>query len=398
MASPSPAGASPLEGVREHDLTQVVSGPICGRALADLGADVIKIESPAGDVSRTVDPAVGGKSLYFTHLNAGKRDVCIDVRTAPGADLVARLAERSDVLLENFRPGALARRGLGATDLMDRNPRLVYCSVSGWGQHGPWAQRRAYAPLVHAEAGRMELASRLRGTPPQQEVHVHGDVYPGLVAVSAVLAALYQREHTGRGQHLDIAMAEVLVYTDEWSSTDLAGYPPERSFDIWTHPVATVADGTGVALVGNPARQFDQWVDALSEAPIARHGSDDAALAIVRELVAAVADFATLEARLEHHPMLVAELRSVAELAATPWAREREVFAEIEPGARVAAAPFRSAHAHIGVRGPAPRKGQHTRATLAELLGLGDPALDALEATGAIVQHRERQDTVNITP
>jgi crotonobetainyl-CoA:carnitine CoA-transferase CaiB-like acyl-CoA transferase len=371
-------------GVRVLDLTQVVSGPICGRALADLGAEVIKIEAPGGDVSRTVAPHVAGNGLYFTHLNAGKRGACIDLRTEAGADLVARMAERCDVLLENFRPGVLAKRGLGADQLLERNPRLVYCSISGWGQRGPWAQRRAYAPLVHAEAGRIELAARLRNARPQQEVHVHGDVYPGLVAVSAVLAALYQREHTGRGQHLDVAMAEVLVYADEWSSTDLTGYPPERSFDIWTHPTATVADGTGVVLVGNPVRSFGQWVEALGAAGTPQPERDEDALAAVLALVAAVADFTTLERLLDPYPMLVAEIRSVAELAATPWAAAREVFVEVEPGARVVAAPFRSQHATIRVAGPAPRQGEHSREILRDVLGLGEAELDDLEATGVV--------------
>ena len=375
---------APLAGVRVLDLSQVVSGPLCGRVLADLGADVVKVEAPAGDVSRTVAPKVGGKSLYFTHVNAGKRAVCIDLRSDTGAALVARLAERSDVLVENFRPGVLAKRGLGADTLLERNPRLVYCSVSGWGQTGSWSQRRAYAPLVHAEAGRIELAARLRGVPPQQEVHVHGDVYPGLIAASAVLGALYQRERTGRGQHLDVAMAEVLVYADEWSSTDLAGHERDRSFDIWTHPVFTVADGTGVALVGNPVRSFAQWVEALGGEATPVPASRDQALAVLHDLVATVPDFPTLEARLEQYPMLVAEVRSVADLAATPWAAERGVFTEIEPGARVVAAPYRSRHAPIGASGPAPRKGEHTRAVLRELLDLDDEQLDALEAAGAI--------------
>jgi crotonobetainyl-CoA:carnitine CoA-transferase CaiB-like acyl-CoA transferase len=168
---------APLAGVRVLDLSQVISGPICGRVLADLGADVVKVESPAGDISRRVPPHVAPDTgLYFSQANAGKRAVCIDLRADAGADLVRRLVACCDVLIENFRPGVLARRGLGADELLAAHPRLVYCSISGWGQDGPWAQRRAYAPLVHAEAGRIELAARLRGTPPQQEVHVHGDI------------------------------------------------------------------------------------------------------------------------------------------------------------------------------------------------------------------------------
>ena len=380
-----PLGA-PLAGVRVLDLSQVIAGPLCGRVLADLGADVIKIEAPTGDRTREVLPLVNGQSLYYTHMNAGKRGVGVDVRTDVGAVVVARLAEHADVFVENFRPGVLARRGLGAEDLLARNPRLVYCSISGWGQDGPWANRQAYAPLIHAEAGRIELAARLRGEPPRQEVHNHGDINAAMCAASAVLAALFQAERTGRGQHLDVSLAEALVYTDEWSATDVHGYGRDRLFDIWTHGVFTLGDGSDVALVGNPVRMWDHWLAALGEDP--RPCPDDHAEALVtlRALVARVPDYPALEAKLEAFPMFVAEVRSVSDLAATPWAEARDVFRELEPDTRVVAAPFRSRDADVGVRGPAPRAGEHTRAVLAELLGLDDDELDALIAQGAIYE------------
>jgi crotonobetainyl-CoA:carnitine CoA-transferase CaiB-like acyl-CoA transferase len=362
----------------------VLAGPVCGRILADLGADVIKIEAPHGDRTREVLPHVNGQSLYYPHANAGKRGVGIDLRTDAGASLVGQLADHADVFVENFRPGVLARRGLGADDLLERNPRLVYCSISGWGQHGPWANRQAYAPLIHAEAGRIELAARLRDELPRQEVHNHGDINAAMCATHAVLAALFQRERSGRGQHLDVSLAEALVYTDEWSSTDVYGYGRERFFDIWTHPVFVLADGTDVAMVGNPVRIWDQWLAALGDEPRPAPDNHDDALATLRGLVAGVPDFPTLEAMLEPYPMLVGEVRSVADLAATPWAEARGLFVEVEPDTRVVSAPFRSRDADVGVRGPAPRAGEHTRAVLTELLGLDDATLDALQADGAI--------------
>ena len=299
---PNAVSTAPLAGVRVLDLSQVIAGPLCGRVLADLGADVIKIESPDGDRTREVLPLVNEQSLYFTHANAGKRGVGVDLRTADGAALVARLAEHADVFIENFRPGVLARRGLGVDDLLARNPKLVYCSISGWGQDGPWANRQAYAPLIHAEAGRIELAARLRNAPPQQEIHVHGDINAAMSAASAVLAALFQAERTGRGQHLDVSLAEALLYTDEWSSTDVHGYGRERFFDIWTHPVFTLADGSDVAMVGNPVRLWDQWLSALGAPPRPRPDDDADTLAVLRGLVAEVADYPALEAMLEPYP------------------------------------------------------------------------------------------------
>jgi len=196
----------PLAGVRVLDLSEVVAGPIVGRMLSDLGADVIKIERPSGDTTRIVAPEVNGQSVYFTQLNAGKRNICLDLRHSGAAPLVARLAERCDVFIENFRPGVLDKRGLGANELRGRNPQLIYCSISGWGQDGPWAQRRAYAPLIHAETGLLDLSARLRRRAPEQEVHVHADLNTGFFALSAILAALYQRSITGVGQHLDVAI------------------------------------------------------------------------------------------------------------------------------------------------------------------------------------------------
>ena len=375
---------SPLEGVRVLDLSQVVAGPMCGRMLADMGADVIKVELPDLDRTREVMPDVDGQSLYFTHMNAGKRGIGVNLRAAAGAAVIERLARKVDVLIENFRPGVLARRGLGADALLAHHPRLVYCSISGWGQDGPWSDRRSYAPLVHAEAGRIELAARLRDAPPQQEVHQHGDVNTALVATSAVLAALLQVERTGRGQHLDLALAETLVFTDEWSSTDVHGYGRERFFDTWTHPVFTLADGSTVALVGNPVRGFDTWLAALGIPPQPRPPDDDEALGVIRDAIARVPDYPTLERLLEPYPMFVAPVRSVAELAETEWAQARRVFREVAPGARVVGSAYRSRHADVGVRGPAPRPGEHTRAVLTEVLGLDDAEIDALVAEDAV--------------
>jgi CoA:oxalate CoA-transferase len=387
MANTSGRGAArPLEGIRVLDLSQVVSGPICGRMLSDLGADVVKLEPPEGDVIRYLQPKVGDDpvSVYFTWVNAGKRSIALDLRTARGAELAQQLAVTCDVFLENFRPGALEKYGLDASTLLARKPDLVYCSINGWGADNSWSQRRAYAAMVQAEAGRVELDARLRNAPPEQSPHVDGDITPGLLAVTAIVTALFQRERTGQGQHLDVSMAEALVYTDEWTSTDLAGYDGPRIPDTWNYPIFTVADGTGVAFMGDPTSRLIEIAAALTDAPIEPTDSREEALRILADLVAQVPDFPTLEARFEVFGFLVAEVRTLRQLADTPWAKERDVFAEVEPGARVTATPYRSDRATIGVRGPAPRFGEHTRAVLAERCGLDDEELTRLEAEGVI--------------
>jgi CoA:oxalate CoA-transferase len=226
----------PLAGIRVLDLSRMVSGPLCGRILADLGADVIKIEPPDGDRTRTVPPFVGGVSAYYAQMNAGKRNLSVDLKAEGAPQLLARLTRDADVLLENFRPGVLARFGLDAPTVLAASPQLIYCSVTGWGQHGPWADRRAYAPLIHADTGALELAARHRRRRPEQEVNQHADVYSALMATSAILSALLQRATTGVGQHLDIAMGQVAVYVNEWAAVSLQ--EPVNvfgGFDTWNH-------------------------------------------------------------------------------------------------------------------------------------------------------------------
>jgi CoA:oxalate CoA-transferase len=390
-ASTSPSAPTdpmppPLDGITVLDLSQVVSGPICCRVLADLGAAVIKVEPPEGDVIRKLEPRVGDDplSVYFIWANAGKRSIVVDLHKPEGADLVQQLAKTSDVLVENFRPGVLRKFGLDADTLIARHPRLVYCSINGWGIANSWSQRRAYAAMVQAEVGRVELDARLRGAPLEQSPHVDGDITPGLLAVNAIVAALFQRERVGRGQHLDVSMAEALVYTDEWTSTELAGYQGPRIPDTWKYPVFTVADGTGAAFMGDPHRRLPEVAAALTDVPVPHVESRAEALRILGDLVAAVPDFAELEARLDTFGFLVAEVRTVGQLAETPWATERGVFTEVEAGARVATAPYRSMQSPIGVRGPGPRLGEHTRDVLRERLGLDDGALDILESRQVI--------------
>jgi CoA:oxalate CoA-transferase len=385
----------PLAGIRVLDLSRVVSGPLCGRLLADLGADVIKIEPPEGDTTRGVPPFVEGVSAYYAQMNAGKRNVSIDLK-APGApELVARLAATVDVFIENFRPGVLARFGLDAPTLRAADPRLVYCSVTGWGQDGPWRDRRAYAPLVHADIGTLELAARLRGRRPEPEVHQHGDVYTAVIASNAVLAALVQRGITGEGQHLDVAMGQAAVYVNEWAAVGMQ--PPEQEwggFDTWNHHAYPLGDGSYVTLVGNPVRLFPLWVRSLGgdpallddlrfATPEARTANVAAMVEVMDALTVRCADFEALETALGDPWMLAAQLRSVGELAGTDWARQRGLTTEVRPGLPVPAAPWASDGAQIGTAPWVADRGAHNADVLAEL-GLDAATIDALTSAGVL--------------
>ncbi len=375
------AAPGPLAGIRALDLTQIVAGPLCGRVLADLGADVVKVEAPGGDLARAVPPVVDGIGALYAHMNAGKRSVCIDIRAPGGAELVARLAEASDVLLENFRPAALTGRGLGYEQLRRRNPRLVYCSISGFGQDGPWADRRGHAPRLHAEGGTIEAAARLRRAPPVPEVQQHADVYSGLVAVGAVCAALYQRERTGAGQHLDVAIAEALVYASDQAAIDLLGYAGPREFDTWTYPIATLASGEAVCFFGNPLRLFATWMAAMGCAAEPLPADEDEAGERVRKAARRFATAAELQAALEAHGVGSGIVQPVTALAESEWALARGLLTDGAPGVRVPAAPWRSSVAPIGATRPAARLGEHTREVL------GDLGLRAAEIDGLVAQH-----------
>ena len=377
----------PLDGIRVVDLTRIFSGPICGRVLADLGADVIKVEPPSGDLTRPVPPVDSdGIGVTFSHMNAGKRNICIDLKAEGAPELVAALADRADVLLENYRPGVMARYGLSYEELSARNPRLVFCSITGFGQTGPWTHRRAHAPMMHAVAGTIELAARLREAEPLQEIHQHGDLYAGFISVSAVLAALYQREHTGTGQHLDIAMAETLVYANDQAGNDISGYDGLRDFDTWNYAVARTADGQAVSLIGNPETMLPRWVAALGgnadDCP--EQPTREEALAVLRGLVAGFSTYEDLAEVVERQPLPAARISSVTELAATDWAAYRGLIAEIRPGIPVPAKPFAMSDTTVGVIHRSARLGEDTRSVLADDLGLSTDEIAQLIQQGAV--------------
>ncbi len=384
----------PLDGIRVLDLTRFLSGPICGRVLADLGADVIKVEPPEGDNTRRVQPAENGRSIYFAQINTGKRNISIDLGHPDGAELLLQLAEKADVLLENLRPGVADRLGIGAATVMARNPRLIYCSITGYGQTGPWARRGAFAPLVQAESGTIEFAARKRHTDPLPEAQSHGDVYPGMLATQAILAALVQRGTTGVGQHLDVSMAEALLYTNEWTAVELVGYDRPQLFGGWNALITTTADGSSVAFPGNPAVNFTTWAKAMGRTDYledARYRTSadrlaraDEVVAIIRAYVATFPDPETLEAHLDAFRMPMGVLRSMQEITSTPWAEDRGVVTTTDDGIRIPAAPFRSSASAIGARGGVRSRGADNVTVLRELLGLDPSAVDRLVGDGVL--------------
>jgi CoA:oxalate CoA-transferase len=401
----SSTAARPLAGVRVLDLSRVLSGPHCTRMLADMGAEVIKVEPPTGDLTRFATPRRHGLSSYFVQQNVGKRNLSIDLTVPDGAEILLALVEHADVLVENYRPGVMARLGLDADTAHVRNPRLIYASISGYGQTGPWVHRRAYAPVVEAEAGIIASQGNARGGELAKDPHSHADVYTSLEAASAILAALYQREHTGEGQWIDVSMAETMLYVNEhlhdalWDGDD----DPQwiRSFRPGDYLVLTVANGESLVVSGHPAERgtFDFFIAAMGRPDLAgdprfvdvaaRLANFDALRQIIIDFAATMPDAEAFEERFSQHQLAVGRVRQPGELTDTDWAQARGAVVGVDDRGggtiRVPNSPWRfGASPDVGVSGVPRYRGEDNRALLAELLGYDDDHLDALERAGVL--------------
>ena len=405
-------GPRPLEGVRVLDLTRVLAGPHAARMLCDLGAEVIKVEPPEGDITRTTYPRINSISGYFAQQNGGKRCISIDLDHQAGRDLLMRLADVSDVLVENFRPGVMDRLGMGPDVLRARNPRLIFASVSGYGQTGPWVHRRAYAPVVGAESGFTKAQGDAGRGHYANDPHSHADVYTAVECGAAILAALYQRERTGVGDRIDIAMAQTMLYINEHAADHLwDGDVPEgviRSFRPMDYPVLTAANGEMVVISGHPAENvtFDFYMAAIgrldevrSDPRFADTGARLAHLDVIHQMLIdwgrTIADAEAIEDAMSQHRLAVGRLRSVHDVCETDWADERGAVVEMtdrgDGTIRVPNTPWKFAGSDVRTGGAPRYRGEDNRAVLSEVLGLTDAQLDTLEADGVLTSRLPRR-------
>lgn len=255
---------TPLEGLKVLELARILAGPWAGQTLSDLGAEVTKVESPAGDDTRQWGPPFierdGDRTAaYFHSCNRGKQTVIADFRTPEGQDFVRKLAMESDILIENFKLGGLAKYGLDYESLSKINPRLIYCSITGFGQTGPYAHRAGYDYIIQGMSGLMSITGDPDGQPQRVGVAVT-DLFTGLYSVNGILAALYQRERTGKGQHIDMALLDCAVsITANQAMNYLAtGTPPGRTGNyhpnLTPYQVFDCADGFIIIATGNDAQ------------------------------------------------------------------------------------------------------------------------------------------------
>jgi len=396
---------SPLSGIRVLDLTRVLSGPHCTRMLADLGADVIKVEPPDADMTRFAAPRVAGMSSYYVQQNAGKRNVSVDLGTSEGIDLVRRMVQHCDVLVENFRAGVADRLGVGPQVMMEINPRLVYCSISGYGATGPWTQRRAYAPSVGAETGLTRKQAEAGGGRYANDPHNHADVYTALEACTAILAALLHRGLTGEGQFVDVSMAETMMYVNEHAHDALWDRPVDpawvRSFGTGDFPVVRVASGEWVVVCANPIDRgtFERLMGLIDRSDLAadpdlssvskRRERIGVLHGAIEQYARSIPDAGALEAAAASVGLAVGVVRAMDELAATEWAHQRRAVVGIDDRVggvlRLPNAPWRFSRApDVGVRGAARYRGEDNTTVLVELLGLTADEVTELETHGVI--------------
>ena len=380
----------PLEGVRVLDFTRVLSGPHATRMLCDLGADVIKVEQPTGDLTRFSSPRVNSNATYFIQQNVGKRNISLDLTKPEAVEIIKQLIEKCDVLIENFRPGVMARLGLDEKTLRKKNPRLVYASITGYGNTGPWVNRRAFAPVINAEMGLTKRQGDARGGQYANDPFSHADVYTAIECASAILAALFQRERNGEGQYIDLSMAQTLLYVNEHAHDDLWEEPvsPDaiRSFRPEDYAVLTTKDGITSVVSGHPAERgtFDFFVGAM-QAPHLLNDERFKTVALriknFAELMQLIKDWALtietvdeLERRLDENKLAMGQMRTVREVAKTKWASERNAFVEVDDRGdgkvKLPNSPWMFSGSDTSTRGITKYRGEDNAEVLRELLGL----------------------------
>jgi len=373
---------APLPGWRVLDMSQAISGPYAGRILADLGADVVRIDGPRTDVTEHFGVVRDGRPGMFAQYNAGKRSVGVDL-AAPGAvQLITDLVARADVLIENFRPGVMDRLGLGYQQLSAVNPGLVMMSISGFGPEGPDASRRALAPVIHAESGLLARHAELDHRAATDLPVALADTTTALHATIAILAALHQRTATGTGQHIGVSMLDSVAAIDDHAHAILDGSDEEYSSrgTIWAAP-------GGPLLVAAPPKHA--WAMLSRRGLIADPappGCDlETKVALrqqaIQDWMTGFADRASLLAALESAGVAWGDVRTSAEVYAGG------AHSVAVPGSerRVVGLPYSFSAAQASVRGPAPVRGAHNAEALADWLGLDEPAVAALATAGVLL-------------
>ena len=388
----------PLQGIRVLDMSRVLAGPFAGRILSDLGADVVKVEPPEGDVTRVWGKMRAGLAGFYTQQNVGKRNVCIDLRAEGGPELVKRLAEHAHVLIENFRPGVMERHGLSFAELSKANPALVMLSISGFGHGGPESHRAAYAPILHAESGWLARSAEANSGPVEDLNLAVADTNASLHGAIGILAALRVAEQTGCGQHVDIAMLDTFLATDEGSHLALDGlrYKPNGGL-VWQGtggPILTAGDFRWIWKQLSDVHGVADTSPPDADIPTKRAHRTDAINAFLRSFATRDEMLAALDAA----NLAWGDVKTTADAYDSPTALHRGSSVEIDARdggtRRVPQTPYRfsgttaqtSAKSGVAPDAVASHLGEHNATVLAEWLGSGRAEVDALGQAGVLLE------------
>ncbi len=383
----------PLEDLRVLDFSRVVAGPFATRLLSDLGADVLKVEPPEGDLTRFLGRRGDGVSGFYLQHNIGKRNICLDLKTEGARDLALKLAVEADIVVENFRPGVMDRFGLGWEALHAANPRLAMLSISGFGQTGPERGRAAYAPVLHAESGLLARQAEMIGGPTGDIQYSLADSYSSLHGLVGIFAALRVVEKTGEGQHIDIAMINVLHATDDYAHYALDEvWPKNEEGVVWDAP-----EGSKILISSDMRwlwKMFSERGGLKDPTPV--DADLDTKIALRRQAmvlhIESFANFDALTAELDRLNLAWGRVRRFGEESfAQPSVAARGILVDVEdylgqPRCTVQS-PYRFSQSASGIApGDRPAKrGEDNAEALADWLGMEDEEIADLREAGVLL-------------
>lgn len=392
----------PLQGIRVLDLSRVLAGPYCTMVLGDLGAEVIKVEPPEGDETRGWGPPFAeGESAYYLCINRNKRDIVINLKTDEGKNILRELAMQSDVLVENFRPGTMEKFGLDFETLHELNPRLVYCSITGFGQTGSMKDKPGYDFMIQASGGLMSITGEPNGEPMKTGVAVV-DLFAGQNAIIAILAALQARTLTGQGQQLDISLFDSQLgwLANVASNFLVSGNLPKRYGNAHPNIVPYQSfqanDGWFAIAVGND-RQFARLCELLGKPELAldeKFETNSARVQNREELIALLMEIFKSNSisdwlkKLDEAEIPCGPINTFEEVFSMPQVREREMLVHMEHptigSLPMVGSPLKMSGTPVEYRLPPPLMGEHTEMVLMEALGISREQVTELRKQGCI--------------